>query len=111
VRGAWRLVRESVDVLLEAAPAHISIAAVRQRLESVAGVESVHDLHVWTVTSGMIAMSAHAVVPDVDRQQGVLEAMNAAMREFGIAHVTVQLERSAIPECDELLHVEAQLRG
>jgi Co/Zn/Cd efflux system component len=52
----------------------------------------------------MIAMSAHAVVPDVDRQQGVLEAMNAAMREFGIAHVTVQLERSAIPECDELLH-------
>jgi cobalt-zinc-cadmium efflux system protein len=104
VRGAWRLVRESVDVLLEAAPAHISMEEVRRRLEAVAGVESVHDLHVWTVTSGMIAMSAHAVVPEVDRQQGVLEAMNAAMREFGIGHVTVQLERCAIPECDELLH-------
>jgi cobalt-zinc-cadmium efflux system protein len=104
VRGAWRLVRESVDVLLEAAPAHISTDAVRARLEAVDGVESVHDLHVWSVTSGLVAMSAHAVVPDVDRQQGVLESMNEAMREFGIDHVTVQLERCAIPDCHELLH-------
>src|SRR5215208_3599649 len=60
--GAWRLVRESVDVLLEAAPAHIALDAVRTRLTALPGVESVHDLHVWTVTSGMVAMSAHAIV-------------------------------------------------
>jgi cobalt-zinc-cadmium efflux system protein len=99
VRGAWRLVRESVDVLLEGVPPHISLAAVRARLEGVRGVESVHDLHVWSVTSGLVAMSAHAVVPDVERQQPALEAMHAAMAELGIRHVTVQLERTPIERC------------
>ncbi|GLC28137.1 cation diffusion facilitator family transporter [Roseisolibacter agri] len=99
VRGAWRLVHESVDVLLEGVPPHISLAAVRGRLESVVGVESVHDLHVWSVTSGLVAMSAHAVVPELERQQPALEAMHAAMAELGIRHVTVQLERQTIEPC------------
>ncbi|MGZ8379493.1 MAG: cation diffusion facilitator family transporter [Gemmatirosa sp.] len=99
VRGAWRLVRDSVDVLLEGVPDHISLAAVRARLESVGGVESVHDLHVWSVTSGLVAMSAHAVVPDLARQQPALEAMSAAMQELGIRHVTVQLEQHPIERC------------
>jgi cobalt-zinc-cadmium efflux system protein len=104
VRGAWRLVRESVDVLLESVPAHISIDVVRGRLEAVEGVESVHDLHVWSVTSGLVAMSAHAVVPDVERQQGALEDINRAMQEMGIGHVTVQLERTTITPCEEFTH-------
>jgi cobalt-zinc-cadmium efflux system protein len=99
VRGAWRLVRESVDVLLEAVPAHISISSVRERLESIGGVESVHDLHVWSVTSGLVAMSAHAVVPAAEDQQRVVEAATAAMKELGIGHVTVQVERAAIAHC------------
>ena len=70
MRGAWRLVRESVDVLLEAAPSHIALDAVRTRLEAIPGVESVHDLHVWTVTSGMVAMSAHAIVREPERPPG-----------------------------------------
>ena len=99
VRGAWRLTRESVDVLLEATPGHIDLGRVRDRLERVPGVADVHDLHVWTVTSGLVAMSAHAVVPDVTASQGVLERMHAAMRELGIEHVTVQLEQRAMAEC------------
>jgi cobalt-zinc-cadmium efflux system protein len=99
VRGAWRLVRDSVDVLLEGVPDHISLAAVRARLEAVGGVESVHDLHVWSVTSGLVAMSAHAVVPELSRQQPALEAMHAAMQELGIRHVTVQLEQRPIERC------------
>jgi cobalt-zinc-cadmium efflux system protein len=55
--GAWRLVRESTDVLLEAVPRGISMAEVQRRVQAVAGVEAVHDLHVWTVTSGVVAMS------------------------------------------------------
>jgi cobalt-zinc-cadmium efflux system protein len=98
IRSAWRLVRESVDVLLEASPAHIALGAVRSRLESIPGIESVHDLHVWTVTSGMIAMSAHAVVCLPEQHQGVLEDAVSAMREFGIAHVTIQLEKSRLCE-------------
>ncbi len=65
--GAWRLVRESTDVLLEAVPAHIAMEDVERRMREVPGVSAVHDLHVWTVTSGMVAMSGHAVVPDLGR--------------------------------------------
>lgn len=93
VRSAWRLVRESVDVLLEATPAHISLGAVRARLEAIDGIRSVHDLHVWTVTSGLVAMSAHAVVPEPGDHQRVLEYAVEAMQQLGIGHVTVQLER------------------
>jgi cobalt-zinc-cadmium efflux system protein len=104
VRGAWALVRESVDVLLEATPSHISLPAVRAQLQAIPGIESIHDLHVWTVTSGMIAMSAHAVVPESPRQQHVLEHINVAMRLFGIEHVTVQLESQRMTDCDAQLH-------
>lgn len=104
VRGAWRLTRESIDVLLEATPSHIPLGRVRERLEAVPGVEGVHDLHVWTVTSGLVAMSAHAVVPDAGASQVVLERMYAAMREMGIEHVTVQLEQRQMRECGVHLH-------
>ncbi len=96
VRSAWRLVRESVDVLLEATPAHISLGAVRSQLEAIPGIEGVHDLHVWTVSSGLVAMSAHAVVQDPDQHQSVLERAIQTMQRFGIAHVTMQIERQAI---------------
>lgn len=99
VRSAWRLIRESVDVLLEATPSHISLGSVRARLQSVVGVAAVHDLHVWTLTSGSIAMSAHALVPDPSLHQRVLEESLRAMKEFGIGHVTIQIEREEI--CDD----------
>lgn len=98
VRSSWRLVRESVDVLLESTPSHISLGAVRQTLAGVDGVSGVHDLHVWTVTSGMVAMSAHAIVPsDVDHQRVLRDAMRA-MHDFGIHHCTVQIESE--PMCE-----------
>jgi len=96
--GAWRLVKECVDILLEATPAHISLPAVHDRIATVPGVESVHDLHVWTVTSGVVAMSGHLVVKDPAANQRVLENVQGRMEEFGIAHVTVQLERD--PTCE-----------
>lgn len=92
VVGAWSLVRESVDVLLEAAPGHIPLDELRQKLETIPGVESVHDLHVWTLTSGMVAMSAHAIVRDCTEHQLVLESAHDVMEVMGIQHVTVQLE-------------------
>ena len=104
VRGAWRLVRESVNVLLEATPSHLPLGAVRAQLEAIPGVESVHDLHVWTVTSGIIAMSAHAIVREPGRHQHVLEHIHDAMRVFGIDHVTVQLESTEMFEREMHLH-------
>jgi cobalt-zinc-cadmium efflux system protein len=96
--SAWRLVKESTDVLLEATPRHIALSDVHERIASVPGVESVHDLHLWTVTSGVVAMSGHLVVKNPTDNQPVLEAVQTRMRDLGIAHVTVQVERE--PICD-----------
>lgn len=92
IRGAWKLVREAVDILLESTPKHIPVDAVRKQLEAIPKIESVHDLHVWAVTPQMIAMSVHAVVREPASHQHVLEHVHDAMRLFGIEHVTVQLE-------------------
>lgn len=104
VRGAWSLVRESVDVLLESTPSHISLGEVRQVLQGIPGVESVHDLHVWSVTSGVVALSAHAIVRQPDQQQQVLERAYDLMRPMGIHHVTVQIEQREIVDCEQHLH-------
>ena len=105
VRGAWALVRESVDVLLESTPAHIELGRVRATLEGIPGVESVHDLHVWTVTSGVVALSAHAIVREPERQQEVLEHACEAMGTMGIHHVTVQLESREMFEREHHHHL------
>lgn len=104
IRGAWSLVRESVDILLESVPAHIDLPAVRTQLEAIPGIESVHDLHVWSVTPRMVAMSAHAIVRDASVQQHVLEHVHDAMGLFGISHVTVQIEQMEMSEREAHLH-------
>ncbi len=64
-------------------------------MRAIPGVLAVHDLHVWTVTSGMVAMSGHALVPDLTDHPGVLEAIRKALGGLGIGHVTIQLETRA----------------
>ncbi len=98
--GAWRLVRESVDVLLEATPRHIALGEVERQIASVPGVEDVHDLHVWTLTSGVVAMSGHAVVPEPGDGQQVLEIVQQRLAAMGIHHVTMQIERSQLDPCE-----------
>ena len=97
--GAWRLLRESTDILLEGVPGHVSMAEVQRRILGVAGVTAVHDLHVWTVTSGMVAMSGHAIVPRLDTHPEVLDRIRSELALLGISHVTIQLEVQH--ECEE----------
>jgi cobalt-zinc-cadmium efflux system protein len=94
--GGWRLVSESVDVLLEATPKHISLDEVQRQIGTIAGVSDVHDLHVWAVTSEMVAMTGHAVVAEPERAQSVLETIERRMAALGIHHVTVQLEHQRL---------------
>ncbi len=91
--SAWRLVRESVDVLLEGTPAHISLGDVQQQLAGISGVHNVHDLHVWTVTSGVVAMSGHVVVRDPELNQPILETAQRRLADMGIQHVTMQIDQ------------------
>ncbi len=109
VIGAWRLVRESVDVLLEAVPPGVSLTDVRQRVLGVDGVSGVHDLHVWTVGSGMVAMSGHAVVPDLQAHPDVLDEIRSGMSALGIDHVTVQIE--VAHRCEEPAEHHARRAG
>lgn len=90
--GAWRLMRESTDILLDAVPGHVSLAEVHRRMRAVPGVAAVHDLHVWAVGNGVVAMSGHAVVPDLDAHPDALERIRGQMAGLGIGHVTIQLE-------------------
>ena len=97
--GAWRLMRESADILLESVPGHVSMAEVQQRILAVPGVTAVHDLHVWGVTTDLVAMSGHAIVPDLGHHPEVLERIRSEMCQLGIGHVTIQLEVQH--ECEE----------
>jgi cobalt-zinc-cadmium efflux system protein len=99
VRGAWRLVKEAVDVLLENTPAHIDAEALRGAMAAVRGVRAVHDLHVWTLTSGVVAMSAHAIAPAVAEHPRVLADLHDAVARFGIHHTTIQLEGEPLAAC------------
>jgi cobalt-zinc-cadmium efflux system protein len=104
VHGAWRLLRESVDVLLEATPNHIVLDDVRATIAGIGNVDGVHDLHVWTVTSGMVALSAHAIVRDGNQHQAVLEQAIDRLKKMGINHVTLQLECADLQGREEHFH-------
>ena len=89
----WKLLREATGILLEGTPAEISIGAVRETLANVPGVVGVHDLHVWSLTSGVHALSAHVVRDTTASFDEVLQRVHEAIREnFPIEHVTIQLE-------------------
>ncbi len=93
--GSWSLIRDSVNILLEGAPAHIEVPKVMRAMQAVPGVRRIHDVHIWTITSGMEAMSAHVVVDDSLGSQEVLNHLNALLCDrFGIHHTTFQLETS-----------------
>jgi cobalt-zinc-cadmium efflux system protein len=94
---AWSLLREVVDVLLEATPRGVDLAEVRRHIAEVPGVVDVHDLHAWTITSGVPVLSAHVVVDKPCIAQGrsgeVLDRLGACLGEhFDVDHCTFQLE-------------------
>ena len=94
---AWSLLRDVVDVLLEATPKGVDLAAVREHIREVSGVVDVHDLHAWTITSGVPVLSAHVVVDDAciaDGRSGeVLDRLGECLGDhFDVEHCTFQLE-------------------
>jgi cobalt-zinc-cadmium efflux system protein len=92
VWSSWTLVRDSINVLMEAAPAHIDTKAVEAAIAGVPGVVGVHDLHVWTITSGFESLSAHAHVSGRDRDAVLSDIRQVMTKQFSIEHCTIQLE-------------------
>jgi len=97
----WRLAHAAIRILVQAAPKHLAVPAVRARLAAVPGVRDVHDLHVWTLTSGMEVASAHLMVePAVEVGPVLSQARLALHKEFGIEHSTLQVEsETAAGDC------------
>ena len=93
VWSAWGLLREAVTVLMESAPGHIDVDEVRGAMTAVASVESVHDLHVWSIASGFECLSAHVVATTGCERDALLDELRCMLQSrFGIDHVTIQLE-------------------
>jgi cobalt-zinc-cadmium efflux system protein len=93
VWSSWKLIRESTNVLLEGTPAHINLRAVEEAILETEGVEDVHDLHIWTITSGREALSAHVIHMDTISQPELLSELRNKLHErFGVDHLTIQME-------------------
>ncbi len=94
VARTWRLLSQVVNVLLEGTPPHLNVIEIETAMRDVAGVRRVHDLHVWTLTSGREAMSAHVVVDDMGQSDRLLDELHRVLHaRFGVDHTTIQLER------------------
>ena len=109
VLGSWKLLKEPLDVLLEAAPAGTDVAAIGGAMAAEKDVVEVHDLHVWTVTAGFPALSAHVVVrPGCDRDRVLLAVERLLHERFGIHHTTLQMIEGPPP--GDLIQVEGRRR-
>ncbi len=93
VYSSWRLVSESVNILLEGAPAHINAAAVEAAMRAVVGVRAIHDLHIWTITSNRYAVTAHVIIDEAsDSYQILRELRELLASRFDLTHSTLQIE-------------------
>ena len=93
--GAWRILRETTDILLEAVPKGVSMPGLVKDMKSVKGIKDVHDLHVWSITSNMYALSCHALIADVPPSDSsvILHSLNTMLSDkYHIGHVTIQFE-------------------
>ncbi len=93
--GAWRVIKEAVNILLEGSPAHVNVDDVVKAMMGVPGVKDVHDLHVWSITPQMHALSCHVLIDDLSISQGanIIGKLNELLsRKFDIGHSTMQLE-------------------
>jgi cobalt-zinc-cadmium efflux system protein len=103
--GALRLILEITEILMESVPRHLDAAAVLRLMESADGVSAVHDLHIWTISSGLYALSAHLVVHSeaMGRNDEILTAVKKALRRTcGIDHTTLQIESAEYAHVDDV---------
>lgn len=104
--SGWRVTKESIHVLMEGTPKNVEIDAVIKTIESIPGVNSMHDLHVWSITSGKNALSCHVVVDGtifVQESQEMLKTIEQKLEDENIGHVTIQIESDNHPHKDSVM--------
>ena len=100
IYSSWDLVKQAIAILMQSTPSHLNLDAVRAAMSEVPGVCEIHDLHIWTITSGMDSLSAHAVLVPGQEHQAALESLRVVLHDrFGIEHVTIQIDPAGQDEC------------
>lgn len=106
VPRTWLLLKQVTHILMEGVPPNVDVGTLEQKLAGISGVTAIHDLHVWTITSGFDAMSCHLVIADLSMSRKVLQEARRIMKEeFRIDHVTIQIEDEALKAQEAILHV------
>ncbi len=101
LKSAWGVVSSSFHILMEGTPITIDMEKVKQTLQSIEGVKDVHDLHVWTITSGLDSLSCHLLIDDTKDSQDILkQSIQRIEEEFHILHTTIQVEKSDLQHAD-----------
>lgn len=97
----WSLLKQAVHILMEGTPPEIDLVLLEKAIKEIPGVVSIHDLHVWTITSGLDSMSCHVVIADMTRARDTLLAVNEAMKgKFNLTHTTIQIEDQALRDAE-----------
>jgi cobalt-zinc-cadmium efflux system protein len=105
--SSWSVLRDSVHILLEGTPRGIDAQALGRRLTEVPGVVEVHDLHVWTITSGFAALAAHVLVERGDDCHGRRRELEELLaREYGIEHTTLQVDH--VPAATHVVSIQSR---
>lgn len=100
IYSAWALLRQAIDILMERTPAHLNSDEVRRAMLAAPGIRDVHDLHIWTITSGMDSLSAHVSLRAGHEPHQALEDLRLVLHEqFGIDHITIQIELAGPEAC------------
>lgn len=100
--GTWRLFTDSVDLALDAVPKHINLEKVREFLLVQKGVENIHDLHIWAMSTTKVALTAHLIIPEGIDDNFIGDLQHELEHEFGINHTTLQIENKSIEEDCEI---------
>ena len=101
IYSSWNLMKQAIAILMQSTPSHLNCDAVRDAMLGVPGVTEVHDLHIWTITSGMESLSAHVMLEPGGELQAPLAGVRQVLREqFNIDHVTIQVDPADQQECE-----------
>ncbi|WP_432681240.1 cation diffusion facilitator family transporter [Bacillus velezensis] len=98
LRSGYHVTKDSIHVLMEGTPENIDVTDIIHTIEETEGIQSIHDLHIWSITSGLNALSCHAVVNDqltISESESILRKIEHELGDKGITHVTIQMETAA----------------
>jgi cobalt-zinc-cadmium efflux system protein len=100
IYSSWNLVKQAIAILMESTPGHLDVDAVRGAMLSAPGIREVHDLHIWTITSGMESLSAHVVIASDQEAYAALDCLRQLLHDrFGVDHITIQIEPAGQEQC------------